>query len=138
MADFYFAGLTEFTRGIERLVVRTDIATRNAVVKGAAAIEREAKLKAGEAGRHQRGTPTPAAPGTGPAIITGTLRRSIHTRGPYRRGIGTWEAMIGPSVIYGRRVELEYDYPYMRPAVDLVHKTVLPVLLREWGAAIAK
>lgn len=136
--EIHFEGMTEFTRGIERLITRTDIATRNVVLKGAAAIEREAKIRATAGGRHQRNTPTPAVQGDGPALITGTLRRSIHTRGPYRKGIGTWEAMVGPSEIYGRRVELEYDYPYMRPAVEFVTASVFPIMRREWGAAIAK
>jgi hypothetical protein len=135
--EFHFEGVSEFAHAMERMVTRIDAAAVNIVREGAAIIEREAKLRAGESGRHARGTPTPAVQGAGPAIVTGTLRRSIHTEGPTRAGgIGRWQAMIGPSVIYGRRVELEYDYPYMAPAVDHAREFVFPLLARKWGLAL--
>lgn len=98
-------------------------------------IERQAKINA-SVGRHKAGTPTPAVQGAGPSVITGTLRRSIHTQ-IEPGGLGTWTARIGPSAIYGRRVELEFDYPYMRPALDFAKRVALPVLARRaWGGAM--
>ena len=76
------------------------------------AVEREAKN--GWSPRHAPGTPTTATRGGKPASISGNLRRSIHTQ--IKQGFGNYEAEVGPSMIYSRRVELEYDYPYMRPA----------------------
>jgi hypothetical protein len=76
------------------------------------AVEREAKN--GWSPRHAPGTPTTATRGGKPASITGNLRRSIHTE--IKQGFGTYVAEVGPTMIYSRRVELEYDYPYMRPA----------------------
>ena len=43
-------------------------------------VEKEAKLNASN-GEHRRGTPSPARPGSGPAVVSGDLRRSItHTK----------------------------------------------------------
>jgi hypothetical protein len=76
------------------------------------AVEREAKN--GWSPRHAPGTPTTATRGGKPASISGNLRRSIHTE--IKQGFGSYVAEVGPTMIYARRVELEYDYPYMRPA----------------------
>jgi len=87
----------------------------------ALAVEREAKLNAVQGGTHPRGTKTPAIPGNGPARITGALQRSIHTE--VRKGFGTYEASVFPSMIYSRAVELGsprwsrgVKYPYLIPA----------------------
>lgn len=90
---------------------------------GGLLIERQAKLNA-SSGRHKAGTPTPASPGSGPAIVTGTLRRSIRSQ------FGTEETKVGPTVVYGRRVELEYNYPYLIPAAHFAVRVALPILLR--------
>lgn len=129
--QFHFEGLTRFYETLEKRVAEVDAATAGFVTEGAHAIERQAKINA-SSGRHQAGTPTPATPGSGPAIISGTLRRSIHVEGPQRLGLGSFSAMVGPSVIYGRRVELEYDYPYLGPAVKFVSNVVLHTLAKKW------
>lgn len=129
---FEFLNVHEFLHRMEETVAEVDKATEGFIAEGAHAIEREAKIRAGAGGRHKAGTPTPATTGDGPAIITGTLRRSIHVDGPHRLGLGTYEASVGPSVIYGRRVELEYNYPYLSPALAQVSDTLLPELARKW------
>lgn len=49
---------------------------------------------------HARGTPTPSAPGTPPARISGELEGSIGTTPPTGGG-GTWTAYAGPrGVVY--------------------------------------
>lgn len=49
---------------------------------------------------HARGTPTPSAPGTPPARISGRLEGSIATT-PATGGGGTWTAYAGPrGVVY--------------------------------------
>ncbi len=80
------------------------------------AVEREAKN--GWSPRHAPGTPTTATRGGKPASITGNLRRSIHTE--IKQGFGNYIAEVGPTMIYARRVELEYDYPYVRPAYQSI------------------
>lgn len=49
---------------------------------------------------HGRGTPTPSAPGTPPARISGALQGSIHAAPPAGGG-GYWYAYVGPrGVVY--------------------------------------
>jgi hypothetical protein len=59
-------------------------------------IERQAKINA-STGAHKYGTPTPARPGTGPAIISGNLRRSI-THSPITFVNGGWETKVGTAI----------------------------------------
>ena len=101
----------------------------------ALAVERQAKLNAVEGGTHKRGTKTPATPGSGPARITGALQRSIHTE--IRKGFGTYEASVGPTMIYSRAVELGsprwpsgVKYPYMIPAGEKVRPRVDDIFLK--------
>lgn len=63
----------------------------------ALAIEKQAKINA-SAGSHKYGTPTPAHPGTGPAVISGNLRRSI-THSPITQiAPGHWQTKVGTAV----------------------------------------
>ncbi len=76
---------------------------------------------------HARRTPTPSPPGGPPAIITGTLRRSVITNPPVGGG-GLWSASGGPTIVYSRIQELGGragrnhasvlpPRPYVRPAI---------------------
>lgn len=63
----------------------------------ALALEKQAKINA-SVGSHGYGTPTPARAGTGPAVISGTLRRSI-THEPVRMlGPGHYQTRVGTGV----------------------------------------
>jgi HK97 gp10 family phage protein len=69
-------------------------------------------------------------------VLTGTLRRSIHTV----ISLGGLRAVVGPSVGYGADVELGTRHmaarPYLRPAYELVVPKVvdqLKALLRRLG-----
>lgn len=77
---------------------------------------------------HGKGTPTPSPPGQPPAIVTGTLRRSVITQPPLGGG-GRWVATVGPTVVYARIQELGGDTgrnhathlparPYVHPAIE--------------------
>jgi|SRR5581483_10447761 len=101
---------------------------RAAVVAMAAEAERGIKAKLSQRA-HPRGTPTPSAPGQPPAIITGTLRRSVTGQPPQRTGAYRWEAAVGPTAVQGRiqefggRTGCHYattlpPRPYARPAVS--------------------
>lgn len=76
---------------------------------------------------HPPGTPTPSPPGEPPALVTGTLRRSVHATAPRQTGPGRWEVEAGGSVVYARIQELGGvtgrghrtrlpARPYLRPA----------------------
>lgn len=76
---------------------------------------------------HARGTPTPAAPGAPPAMISGALRDSVHITG-HLDAPGYAETRVAPTTIYARIQELggwagagHASYlpprPYVRPAI---------------------
>lgn len=68
----------------------------------------------------------PATSGESPMNVTGNLRRSI--RGAkFRQGFASYSAIVGPTIVYGRSVEMGNPYnppswqngqrfPYMAPA----------------------
>ncbi len=98
-------------------------------------VERAAKIKLSENGRHEEGTPTPSAPGSPPSIISGTLRASVKTMEPVKRGFGQYSILVGPTVVYGRVQELGGGRnnlparPYMKPAADMSEKEIRAVYI---------
>lgn len=69
---------------------------RDVLIQLALVIEKQAKINA-SAGSHRYGTPTPARPGTGPAVISGNLRRAI-THEPVRLlGPSHWQTRVGTA-----------------------------------------
>lgn len=67
---------------------------------------------------HPRGTPTPAAPGQPPAMISGRLKASVHTTRVTRMGDTYW-ASVGPTAPYSRIHELG-------GTTGRSHRTLLP------------
>lgn len=120
MADEFKFEFTNLNLVLGQLKQKVDIAekaARYALGQVALAVEREAKLNAAT-GTHRPGEPTSAVIGSGPNIITGNLNRSIHTE---IKGFGGgYEALVGPTMVYARAVELFPDgserYPYLGPA----------------------
>lgn len=85
------------TAVFSRLAVEGNLRTRLALEPLALLIEKQAKINA-SSGSHPYGTPTPATPGTGPAIISGTLRRAI-THSPIKAiAEGGWETRVGTGI----------------------------------------
>jgi hypothetical protein len=136
VADIEWVGVPEFTAALQRVGVAARAAARAGVVEAAAEIERQAKMNAS-------GRP-------GPDVVTGTLRRSISTTAIKPWGLMGWEAGIGPTVIYGRRIELGFHgadsrgrhfdqpgYPYMRPAFQSVGPRVREIWRRNMQAALS-
>ena len=83
---------------------------------------------------------TPATPGLPPMNRTGDLRRSIMGE-KFRSGFASYSAIVGPTIIYGRRVELGggnwkagVRFPYMEPAYAMyrnaVHKQIVDKYFR--------
>lgn len=63
--------------------------------EGKNVIQRKLSLRS-----HARGTPTPSAPGTPPARISGALHGSVKASSPTGGG-GVWRAHVGPhGVVY--------------------------------------
>lgn len=131
-------GVHELEAALTKTVERVQAVSKTAVGEGAHLVEAAMKQRAGEGGRHKKGTPTPATQGSGPAVVSGTLRRSIRVSPVIPYGISGYSAKVGPTVKYGRRVELEFDYPYAKPGLEEVLPRLREVYARAWGAAIRK
>lgn len=113
----------DLVNALQRQVNGLESAVRYAVGQTALAIETQAKNNF--QGAHSRvgnsWRPSGHIPGSPdyPNVRTGNLRRSINTT--VRDGLGTYSAMVGPSMVYARAVELGNGrggngYPYMEPA----------------------
>jgi hypothetical protein len=116
-------GFPEFTRAIAAMAARVEAANAVGVMQMAHLVERNIKQQI--TGGHPKGTKTGAVPGGPPQNITGTLRRSITASGPEILPLGGARAEVGPSVIYGRHVELGgprwpagVSYPYVKPGLE--------------------
>lgn len=115
-----------FNAALDAMADRADAATRQAVTDGAALIER--RMKQNSSGR------------PGPNVQSGAHRRSIVTEGPSRVG-NTWEARIGPTMIYSRRLELGggnwpagLKFPYAEPAIEWARNGPIgEVFRRHWA-----
>lgn len=132
----------DFTAIFARLNEQGQVRGRIALEPVARAIERQAKINA-SVGSHKPHTPTPAQPGTGPAVISGTLRRSI-THSPFVQNGTGWETKVGTAVgftpPYGRTPANKYGlyletglrngatYPFLVPAYQFVIRTVAPAI----------
>lgn len=118
---------------------------RRTLVAIALVAERQAKINA-SSGAHKRGTPTPARPGSGPAVISGTLRRSLTHSTPARTSSG-WEVKVGTGVgftpPYGKTPANQYGlilektglrngatYPFLVPAARFAMRVAAPQLYR--------
>ena len=121
-------GVAEFRRALDEMVARASEAASTAVTTGGHLIEAEAKRQLGLTS-HTRGTRTPSAPGEPPALVSGTLRRSIKVTRPESKGPTGWTVSVGPTAVYGRIQELGGDVwngavlpprPYMEPSLAKV------------------
>lgn len=92
-----------------------------ALSQGGLVLARATQEKLTESGRHSPGTPTPAAPGQPPAIITSDLRASVKVTDP-EGSFGKRYVRVGPTMEYARIQELGGGAiparPYLKPAVE--------------------
>jgi hypothetical protein len=124
-------------------------------------VEKQAKINA-SVGSHKYGTPTPARPGTGPAVISGNLRRSITHDRVSRDATGNWITKVGPAVgffppypyhsrtggaprrtsadKYGFYLETGLrngsKYPWLKPAAEFAARTAEPVIAAALAASL--
>jgi hypothetical protein len=97
-------------------------------------------------GSHKRGTPTPARPGQGPAVISGTLRRSL-THEPVKFSGIEWFTRVGtmaglyapydhrtPSSLYGWYLEFVTGYPFLGPAAKQAFHSISSLSREVFGA----
>ena len=132
------------------------VAMRMSVTEGARMIERQAKINARN-GTHKAGTKTPATRGSGPALISGTLRRSI-VQGTeerlsdqsYARKVGMAAGVYPPRTIgkkkyggntpaskYALYLETRIGYPFLMPAYNLVAPQIPMIFKKHFDGLIA-
>jgi hypothetical protein len=144
MARVVTRGLTETAAAIKGITVGLDEAARRIAVLDAALIESAAKRNF--SGSHSIGEPHVG--GDQPNVVTGALRRSIKSD-PAMKTAGGWSVKVGPTMIYGRRVELGYPgggggrghqktrpFPYLGPSVHKVEAQMFAVALAEWSRVL--
>jgi len=85
-----------FTKIFLQLDEETKTRAKAALTELALVVEKQAKINA-SSGAHKPYTPTPARPGTGPAVISGTLRRAI-THTPVKFTGGEFSCFVGMGV----------------------------------------
>lgn len=135
-------GLKEFEAALKRVATGADSAGRTAVVKAAALAEAEAKRNF--EGSHGKGEPHVG--GDKPNVVTGTARRSIVHDPVVQYGFGDWATKVGPTVKYGRRLELGYPrqpgagrghqttrpFPYFGPAAKKAREAFPSIAAEQW------
>lgn len=130
-----------FARLFAEVTAEGQARARQALTMAALAVERAAKEEVVKGGTHTRKTRTPATPGGPPALISGTLRRSITHTPLIPDGFG-WMTKVGPaagfyppygktrtaSSQYGKYLETGLKngatYPWLLPA----YRRVLPTI----------
>lgn len=129
------AGLSELFSAIDRISTEADQVAKSIVTSGAAQTVREAQSNF--QGSHKKGEPHVG--GDGPNVVTGTLRRSIRYTAPERLGMFEYSSQIGPSVVYGRAVELGYaarnmrPHPYFIPAAKNIMARLNGIAATSWA-----
>ena len=125
----YVIGLSQIEAAITKVIAESAAASVAIVTEGAATVERVAK--GNFEGAHKKGEPHVG--GDKPNIVTGTLRRSIRHDPVHKDGLAGASTRVGPSVIYARRVELEYGYAFFEPAVKDTRDELREIAKRHWS-----
>lgn len=123
-----WTGLDELTDALAEMVGRVTTASPH-VVEAIGELMQERTRSKLHLTEHERGTPTPAAPGTPPSFIGGYLQGSVTHTPVVPTGDGVWSMMVGGTAVYARIQELGgwagRDHashlpprPYLRPAYD--------------------
>src|SRR5258708_5251694 len=136
MPGIEWTGIPEFAAALTRTVERASVEARAAVAEVAGLLEKTAKQEAS-------GRP-------GPNVVTGTLRRSIVHDPITPWGVGGWQTKVGPTVIYGRRIELgfhgadslgraynHHGYSYFGPAYARVTPMIPAIYAKHWARALS-
>lgn len=138
-------GLREIPEALAHKAAALEVATRVATGLAAHIVERHTKDLLRRTS-HTRHTPTPSQPGEPPALVSGSLMRSIAVEGP--TGIaGTFRASVGPTLIYGRIQELGGvtgrghashlpARPYLRPALAASREEIATLFYTAWRRAL--
>ena len=136
-----------FTRVFTRVAVGGDMRAKSALEKLARAVETKAKQNLAQS-THRYGTPTPARAGGPPALISGTLRRSVTHTPVVGSGLTNWVTKVGTGTgffaayrgkrgtVGGRTPANKYGY-YLETGLrnGATYKWLTPAY--RWGITVA-
>jgi phage gpG-like protein len=142
VTSVFWEGAKEFQRAMDETIAKQAAAAREALALSAHEVERQAKEEL-SIGSHAKGEPTTSPPGEPPDLVGGKLRQSVTVKGPTPAGKNSWEAQIGPTMIYGRIQELGGDTgrdgmtylpprPYMTPALQAAKDFMAAAFRKAW------
>lgn len=144
-------GIDDFARAITIQAEKLDKASERIVKKGAAIVGSDAKrqfrprplgsVRTSKTGRVYYSSKPPFQPRPPkPTSRSGNLRDSIHMIEAKRIGPGKWISTTGPTMIYGRRVELgggrARAFPYMAPGLQAAKPKLRKLYADEWRKAL--
>jgi hypothetical protein len=117
------SNLNAVIAGLDKQETKIVLAGAYAIAQVGLAIERETKMTLNNNPHSKRGNSWipgghTGGPGSPPNRRTGNLMSSVRTE--IRKGLGSYEATVFPTMVYARRLELGLNYPYLRPSVDRV------------------
>jgi hypothetical protein len=130
-------GTAEFDAALAATVERVNAAAVRIVRRGETVLEEVTKSAFSQ--QHRRGTQTPSAPGSPPAVVTGALRRSVVSDAV--RFVGTAATgQVYPSVVYGRIQELGGrglpPRPFLAPSIAATEPRYAVIASEEWALAL--
>lgn len=139
-------GVEAMLAGFKKMVAAADYAGQRVVLRSQTTFEAAAKKSYTQA--HRRGTATPSRPGTPPAAVSGTLRRSWRSDTPTRVGLG-WSGRTFPTTVYARIQELGGTTgrggatvlparPVLKPTLRAVRPALTRIHSEEFGKAIGR
>lgn len=131
-----WVGMEELQRAFARVGGQVDAAAKANVAEASMRLIKEARDNF--EGEHEKGQPHVG--GNKPNVVTGNLRRSIMNSGLVHLAMGEYADKVGPSMRYGRRVELGLAptgaYPYFGPAAAKVRDQMAGIAAANWAKHI--
>ena len=105
MSDFVF-GIKELQATLDKVILEAQTTAKTIVKRAEVVVVAETQKQF--TGAHKKGTPTTAAPGSPPDVVTGMLRRSVKMTPVIVSGIVA-SGSVYPSAVYARIQELGGD-----------------------------
>lgn len=130
--DMEWTGLDKLQAAFVRAGSQVDAAARANVSQASMILIKDAQ--GNFEGSHKKGEPHVG--GAKPNVVTGNLRRSIMADGIQHIAMGSYSTTVGPTMRYGRRVELGLAptgaYPYFGPAAADLRQQMGAIAAANW------
>lgn len=134
-------GMREWRAALDAIAKAVNLATERSTTQAAHIVERRVKLTL-RTYTHPPGTPTPSPAGAPPALVTGSLMRSIYSTPTWRVRAGVYRSKVGPTIVYARAQELGYPprglpkRPYQKPATRAELVRIHLIYRDNWAEAL--